>query len=307
MPPVKRVIRRVAIALGALLLLAAAALGVFVWIQVSRFDASLEKVYPVALTPLQRSTDAAVLARGRHLSEAIAPCSGRDCHGADLGGGQRIDLGPLGMMTGPNISAGGLGAAYSDAELARLIRHGIKKDGRSVRFMPSQDFSWLPDSDVSAVIAYVRSLPPVNRPNGINDFKPLVKVLDRMDKFTVDVARHIDHDHVGDGPPPTPTAVYGAYLARLCIGCHGKNLSGGPIPGAPPSLPVPTNLTPDETGLKGWTLDDFTHTLATGIDKKGKKLASMMPVESFGKLDETERTALWAYLQSLPARKFGGR
>jgi hypothetical protein len=45
----------------------------------------------------------------------------------------------------------------------------------------------------------------------------------------------------------------------------------------------------------------------TGVNKKGKKLDRMMPVASFGKLDDTEMHALYAYLMSQPAKPFGGR
>jgi hypothetical protein len=33
----------------------------------------------------------------------------------------------------------------------------------------------------------------------------------------------------------------------------------------------------------------------------------LVPVESLGKMDATERQALWAFLQTLPAKPFGGR
>ena len=71
---------------------------------------------------------------------------------------------------------------------------------------------------------------------------------------------------------------------------------------------VPLNLTPDETGLKGYSLDDFKQVMKTGKRKKdGRKLDSMMPVESFGQFDDVEMQALFGYLQSLPATPFGQR
>jgi hypothetical protein len=124
----------------------------------------------------------------------------------------------------------------------------------------------------------------------------------------IDVARRIDHAHIEKAPPPTPDAAYGKYLARLCTGCHGEHLSGGPIPGAPPDMPVPLNLTPDKTGLAGFTLDDFKQVLRTGKRKQdGRQLADMMPVESFGQFDDVEMQALFSYLQALPATAFGKR
>jgi hypothetical protein len=218
-----------------------------------------------------------------------------------------MSMGPLGTFTGPNISQGGLGAAYSDGELARLIRHGIKKDGRSVRFMPSQDFSWLPDSDVVAIVSYLRTAPAVDRPNGPMECGTLAKVLDRREQIVIDVARKIDHAKLETAGPPEPNANYGKYLGRLCSGCHGEKLSGGRIPGAPSSLPIPSNITPHETGLKDWTYEDFDKMVLTGVRKNGNKLDPFMPQEAFAKMDETEKKALWDYLRTVPPTPFGNR
>jgi mono/diheme cytochrome c family protein len=302
-PLVKRILTGVAAVVG----LAVAGGAAFVGFNVHAFGASLDKVYDIPVPNVARSTDAVVLARGKHLSESLVPCAVGDCHGPDLGGGKTVNVGPLGMFTGPNVTAGGLGASYSDGELFRLFRHGVKRDGRSVRFMPAHEFNWLSDDDFTAVISYVRTLPPVQKSNGPFEIGLLGKVLDRQDLIPLDIARRIDHAQVELAPPPAPTPAYGSFIARGCTGCHGKTLSGGPIPGAPPDMAVPLNLTPDDTGLKSWSFDDFRHTLTTGVRKSGKKLADMMPIAALGKLDDTEMHALWAYLSSLPPRPFGGR
>jgi hypothetical protein len=208
---------------------------------------------------------------------------------------------------GPNITSAGLGGQYSDGELARLLLHGVKRDGRSARFMPSQDFAWLPDDDIVALISYVRSVPPVQRASSETRIGLLGKVLDRRNLMLVDVARRIDHEQRIQAPPPEPTARYGAFLATGCKGCHGDEFSGGKIPGAPPSMPIPTNLTPHETGLQGWSFEDFERALNTGTRPDGSKIDPFMPFESFSKMNDTEKRALWAYLQSVPAKEFGGR
>ena len=291
------------IVLGAVVLL----LGGYVAVQAATFTSSMKKVYTVPLPDVHASTDSAVIARGRHLAESVAGCANSDCHGTDLGGGTRIDVGPLGSFQGPNISPAGLGAVYSDAELARLIQHGIRRDGTSVRFMPAQDFAWLPDADVQALVSYVRSMPAVDRASGEMKIGLLGRVLDRRDMIVLDVARRIDHERKADAPTPAPDAKYGAYLARGCYGCHGEHLSGGPIPGAPPSMATPLNLTPDATGLQGWTYDDFVKVLATGTRRDGRKLDPMMPFQSLNRMDEVEKRALFAFLQTLPPRPFGQR
>jgi cytochrome c5 len=300
-------IKRVLIGAGLAVTVVASAVGVFAGVQSSAYDQSMDKVYDVPLPAVTRSADPAVIARGKHVVDAIAGCSTTSCHGSDLGGGHTVEMGPVGRFTGPNISPGGLGVAYSDGEIARLIRRGIKRDGRSVRFMPVQDFNWLPDDDVAAVVSYLRSVPSVDRTNGPVGFTTMAKVLDRSDKLVVDVARRLDRATFELPPPPSASPRYGRFLARACTGCHGEGLSGGPIPGAPPSLPVPLDLTPSDEGLGRWTFGDFDRALTLGVKPDGSEINRFMPVEGFGKLDDTEKHALWAYLQSVPPRPFGQR
>jgi mono/diheme cytochrome c family protein len=298
-------LKRVLAAIGIVLAFVLVAGAAFVGWEAHAFDASLAKVYDVPLPEIARSTDPATIARGKHLAESITACATRDCHGADLGGGQEKDMGALGFFAPPNVTTK-LGD-YSDGELARLILHGVKRDGRSVRFMPSQDMVWLPDDDVRAIISYLRTVPPVARPRGETHIGLVAKVLDRIGLITLDVARRVDHQHRATAARPEPTAAYGAYLSRLCTGCHGQNLSGGPIPGAPPSLPVPKNITPDATGIQAYSFPDFDRLFSTGVKRDGKQLDPFMPLDAFKNFDATERQALWAYLRTVPPRPFGGR
>jgi mono/diheme cytochrome c family protein len=299
--------KRVLSIMGLVILVGVVGAGGWVGYQAHAFNASMARTYDVPLPVIQRSTDPAVLTRGRHLAESIGACSSKDCHGADFGGGAPIKFGPLGTIRGSNITAGGRGAEYSDAELARLVLHGVKRDGRGVRFMPAQDFAWWPDDDVTALVSYLRTVPPVDRPSGECEIGVLAKVLDRTDMIPLDVARRIDHQSRPSAPAPAATAAYGAFLVNACRGCHGANLSGGPIPGAPADMAVPLNITPHETGLKGWTFDDFDKLLSTGMRKNGKQLNPLMPVTELARFNDVERRALWAYLESAPPMEFGGR
>jgi mono/diheme cytochrome c family protein len=295
--------------LGVLALVAVVAIAVasYAGIQISRFNASMDKVYDVPVPEVTRSTDPAVIARGKHLTNSIGACSGRLCHGSDLGGGPTTAMGPVMVFSPPNITSAGLCAAYTDGDLARLIRYGVKKDGHSLAFMPAQDFRWLPDADVLAIVSYLRTVPPVERENGPTAIKPLGKILDRKGAMVLDVARRIATMPLDLAPTPTPTGAYGAYVGRMCQGCHGDTLSGGPLPGAPPSIPVPLNLTPDATGLKGWSFEDFENLMRHGVRKNGQPLNPFMPIEAWSQFDDVEMHALWIYLQSLPPTAFGNR
>lgn len=302
----KRWVKRIGLGLVALGLVIAASVGIYAKTQTSAFDDSLSKAYDVPVpTNVKASTDPAVVLRGKHLAESIMACATTDCHGADLSGGKTTKMGPLATITGPNASA--LATAYSDGELARLVRHGVKKNGRGLLLMPSQDINWISDDDLVALISWIRTVPPSPKANGPLEIGTLGKILDRKDQVPLDVARRIDHAHIELAPPPAPTPAYGKFIARSCTGCHGEKLSGGPIPGAPSDFAVPLNLTPHETGLKGYTYEEFDKILVTGTRRDGRKLDAFMPFEALAKGDDTEKRALYAYLMSAPPVPFGNR
>jgi hypothetical protein len=301
-------LKRILFGLLAAALAVAAALALYACVLVSAFDASMRRVYDVPAPALEGEHDVAALARGKQLVESVGACSAASCHGADFGGGKTTSLGPIGEITAPNITGPGL-STYSDGQLARLLRDGVKRDGRSVLFMPVDDFGWLPRSDVAAMVSYLRAVPAVDRPPGPTRISVLGKVLDRRGMVALDVARRIDHRwREGDEPPPpAPTPAYGSFLARGCMGCHGEHLSGGPFPGAPSSVAVPPNLTPDGTGMREWSFADFERVLTTGVRRDGTHLDPLMPYDAYAKYDDTQKRALWAYLRSLPPRRLGGR
>jgi hypothetical protein len=278
----------------------------FAGFEVMRFDASMKKVYSIPVPNITRSTDPAVIERGNHLAHSVAACATRDCHGADLGGGQTIDIGPLGRMTGPNLTLVAMG--YSDGELARLVRHGVKADGRSVRFMAVGEINWISDADLTAIISWIRTMPVVQRASGPMQIGLLGKILDRRDVVPLDVARRVAERGPHDlAPPPSPTAAYGGYIARACIGCHGEHYSGGRIPGAPSSLPIPANITADASGIHSWTYEDFERFSHTGVRPNGSRVNPFMPIEILNNMDDTERHATWEFLRSVPPRPYGQR
>jgi mono/diheme cytochrome c family protein len=231
------------------------------------------------------------------------------CHGPNLGGGRDEALGPMGRMVVPNITTGkgGRGNLYTDGQLARLIKHGVRHDGTTIRLMPANDFTWWPEEDVVAVVSWVRAQPPVDGDPGLTELGVMAKILDRIDSIPFDVARRIDHEHLPTAPPRAADATYGAFVGTSCRGCHGPTLSGGPLPGAPPDLPVPLNLTSHQTGLAGWTYDDFVGVIRSGKRRNGQPLKPLMSTEALRHLDDVELHALWAYLQSVPPKPFGGR
>ena len=206
------------------------------------FDRKRDRVVKLDIKGVTVVSDEATLARGKYLF-ASRGCG--DCHAANGVGRMFIDD-PAGgfQVRSPNITPGGVVAKYNEVDWVRAIRHGVKPDGRTLFVMPSEDYNRLTDADVAAIVAYARSLAPVS--GGSAEFRvPLpVKALYVVGVVT-DAAEKIDHSL----PSATPiaegaTPEHGRYVANLCLGCHGDGLSGGKIPGGPPSWPAASNLTP---------------------------------------------------------------
>lgn len=261
----------------------------------------LNKAPDVATEPVAVPTDAEAIARGEHLVNAVSSC--RLCHGDNLEGQVFIE-GEMGVfITAPNLTsgAGGIGAAYNDADWERAIRHGIGGDGRTLVIMPSYIYSHYSDEDLGALIAYLKSVPPVDNDMGQRRIGFPGSILGGFVAYN-DFASvgKIDHASVGGtAPAEGPTAEYGHYLTSvaMCGECHGSNLAGVP-PGGDGPPPGP-NLTPGGE-LSGWNEEDFMNTIRTGQTPDGETLDSEeMPWPSFSQMSDTELQAIWAYLSSL--------
>ena len=249
--------------------------------------------------------DAAAVVRGEHLA-TIRGCKG--CHGPDLGGATFIDSPVMARLSGANLTAGKGGIAGSDEQLVRAIRHGVAPNGRSLLFMPSQEFSALSEGDMGDLLAYLHSVPAVDRTPPPNTVGPLGRALFLAGKVPLLPAEVVDHQARPPQPTPGVTAAYGDYIAAACKGCHGAGLSGGHIPGTPPSWPDAANLTPHASGLAGWSEADLRRALREGISRDGRKLKTdFMPVRETRHLSDDEIGALYAYFQSVPAKPRGGR
>ncbi|HEX2861797.1 MAG TPA: c-type cytochrome [Lacunisphaera sp.] len=289
----KRVFKYLGWFLGVVVLLLVVAVGV-VYASTAR---KLGRSYVVAVKPVAIPTDASALQLGRHIAETRG-CN--DCHGADFGGAKVIDDPAIGLMWGSNLT-GGTGsrtAGFADEDWVRAIRHGVAKDGRPLVLMPSIEYAQFSDDDLGAVIAYLKTVPKVDREHTPIRVGPVARALILAGEIKL-AAEHIDH--AGLRPPtvvPGATVEYGRYLAVSCSGCHGEQFAGGRIPGSPPDWPPARNLTPGGN-LGRWSEQDFVNVLKTGTRPDGVQLNPVMPL-AFGKMTETELKALWLYLRSLP-------
>jgi mono/diheme cytochrome c family protein len=298
-------IRRIALALLALVVLAAAAL--FVGAQLGDRKAQ-RRIELAAVQPVALPEDAAAIARGRYLYLSRG-CV--ECHGADGAGRQFIKDDNGLAIKAPNISPGpgNVVAAYTPQDWVRTLRHGVKPDGRPAFVMPSEDYARLTDADVSALVAYVKRLPPAAGSGLEASIPMLVKALYGYGALK-DAAEKIDHSL----PPATPVAEgvsreHGAYVANACIGCHGPGLSGGHIPGTPPGWPDAANLTPGEgSAMKRYAnAEQFIAMLKSGRRPDGSAVSSVMPFVSLREISEVDARALYLHLTALAPRAAGGR
>ena len=164
-----------------------------------------ERTIDVQVAPVGYVNDPASLARGKYMFESRG-CS--ECHGADGAGKLFIDE-PNGMRVwSPNISPGpgSVVAKYTEVDWVRALRHGVKPDKRPMLIMPCEDYNRLTDADVAAVVAYVRSLPPVKGEGARFELPLLVKALYAAD-IVPDAPQRIDHSlppaqPVAEGPTP---------------------------------------------------------------------------------------------------------
>ncbi len=258
---------------------------------------------PLAGLNLDSIAMAQAVARGDHLVHARYGCV--ECHGKNFGGGVMVDSWLIGRLLGPNITAGkgGVTAGFAASDWDRIVRRGVKPNGRPA-VMPSADFQSMSDEELSDIVAYIRSLPTVNDTVPPPHFGPLGRVLLATGKIRLAVDEIADPmaSHAKYPPKAGTTRAFGQHLAATCMGCHGKDLSGGPIPGGDPSWPPAANLTPAADGLAGWTFEQFATVLRTGKKPDGTAVRSpMSKMVAYGKqMTDVELKALWDYVSTVP-------
>jgi hypothetical protein len=273
------------------------------------------------------------LARGEYLFNAVLGCpvchSERDfsLFGAPplqpFGGGRACaksgqplpGLAEAGGLPGTicfrNITphATGIGA-WSDGEVLRALREGVDRDGNALfPIMPAFIYRHLSDADARAVLTYLRALEPVDN-----------RLPETEVNFPVNwLVRLLPRPLEGPVPPPheSDPVAYGKYLTTVarCAFCHspresrsrqpieGFEFAGGVAFQGREDLLYSTNLTSHPSGLGEMSRDEFIALFRRAAAPATKEL-NLMPWTYFGNMTDDDLSAMYAYLQTVPAVEY---
>jgi mono/diheme cytochrome c family protein len=264
--------------------------------------------------------DDELMVRGKYLAEGVVACA--NCHMArdekgqplfnqGLSGGMLFDDAAF-QAYAPNITPDpetGIGK-WSDAQLAKAIREGIRPDGSLIGPpMPISFYRKMSDSDLAAIVAYVKAQPPVR-----HAVKESVYHIPLPPNYGPPVSGV-------PTPAPTDTLKVGEYLANIghCMECHTPRNehgmlrteylgAGGQIIKGPGGHVATTpNLTPDKSGLQAWTDAQIERAIRQGVDKDGVNLQPIMAFPWYKNISKPDMKALIAYVRSLKPQPFGGK
>jgi mono/diheme cytochrome c family protein len=260
-------------------------------------DRRLTEKFDMVLTTVVVPDDEAAIEWGGHLVNAVTGC--QDCHGPDLAGTIMSDDAAA-VLVAPNLTPGkgGVGGDLTDADWVRAIRHGVRRDGSSLLVMPSYAYARMSDRDLGAMVAYLKTLPPVDRELPAFRLRPLGRALVAAGAFDDEfVARKMAAEARYEEVEPGTSLEYGEYLATIsgCNSCHRPDLKGGPA--GPPDAPPAADISP--AGLAGWDEADFFRSMREGRRPDGSQISEFMPWQAMGRMKDEELRAIWRYMQSV--------
>jgi mono/diheme cytochrome c family protein len=248
---------------------------------------------PVADVTVARTTER--VARGERFAVLCPLCHSPNGKAPLVGQNFGKDGPPVGTIYAANLTPAGEINGWSDGEVIRAIREGVHKSGRPLVIMPSEVFHNLSDTDVQAIVAYLRSQPAVQPSTPPTKLNVVAALFIGSGVFQTSAQVPITQPIVA--PTEGASADYDKYLVSIlgCRLCHGENLAGRKPGGdGPPAGPNLTLIVPR------WTEEAFIRTLRTGVDPYRHTLAAGMPwqaVSAFAGDDDLR--AIHAYLHAL--------
>ena len=248
--------------------------------------------------------------RGAYLVRGPAGCG--NCH-TPMGpdgfvldqelAGRLVDKNDAFTAIAPNITPGGPVAGWSDPELARAIREGIRPDGSLIGPpMPFAMYRGLGDEDLASIVMFLRTVPAVANGPGSSTYNiPLPPA------YGPPVASV-------SAPAPGVTVEYGAYLAgpvAHCMECHTPMGPQGPLLETdlgrggfefhgPWGVSIAPNITSHADGVAGFTDDDLRRMITEGLRPDGSPMLPPMPYGFLARMTDDDLSAIILYLRSLP-------
>ena len=248
--------------------------------------------------------------RGEYLVRGPAGCG--NCH-TPMGpegfimdqelAGRLVEDSPAFTAYGANLTPAGRISGWSDAELARAIREGIRPDGTVIGPpMPITMYRGLGDDDLMSIVAFLRTLPAVE-----NELPASVYNIPLPPAYGPPVESVT-------APPRGVTVEYGAYLAgpiSHCMECHTPMGPQGPLLETdlgrggfefhgPWGTSVAPNLTSHPDGLAGFTDAQIAEMITKGVRPDGSAMLPPMPYGYLSAFTPDDLAAVILYLRSLP-------
>ena len=244
----------------------------------------LDRRHPVRPFAVAAAQGADAVARGKHLAD-VTGCT--DCHGADLRGRSFIDEGWWrGRYFASNLTL--KARAYSDGDLARIVRDGVRPDGSGVVAMPAFGYVRVSDAELADILAFVRSLPVGGEVQPAHHIGPL----DHWDLWRGTLKPAVSYVAAERAKAP---AAAGAEHERarhlvgiVCAECHGGELTGNGWETGAPDLAI----------VSAYSAEQLTRLLRTGVGADGREhgLMSRVAKDRLHHLDDAEIVAIHAYL-----------
>jgi cytochrome c553 len=282
---------------------------------------ALPEVGPVAELKVEMTPER--IANGEYLANHVAVCM--DCHSTrdwsrfgapvkpgTLGkGGEYFgeEAGFPGKFYSKNITPANL-KDWTDGEIFRTITTGVDKYGDALfPVMPYPYYGKLDKQDVYDIIAYIRSLKPIENATPVHsvDF-PMNFILNTIPSKAT----------FGTKPPKSDTIKYGAYLTNAagCIECHTQvnkgqiirelAFSGGRDFKMPNGITRSANITPDSiTGIGSWSENQFLERFKAYTDTanlrilKADEQNTVMPWPMYSGMDSSDLRSIYRYLRTL--------
>jgi mono/diheme cytochrome c family protein len=284
---IKRILKWIGMIIGGLLGLIIIAYLVISAVSASRFNRTYEVTADFTLNV---PDDPESIAEGQRLYTIMC----QSCHTENLAG-QTFEDFMTGQIYVANLTtgSGGVGSNRSDEDIARAVWYGVKPDGSPTIIMPPEFNQAVNISDMEKLIAYIRSVPPVDTDYPQMRPGPMMRVMHVTGIFPLVTAEMAGMNE----PPPGPISVedtlaYGEYRATFCTACHGADFTGNDFAGGP-------NITPHETAIGTWSEEEFSRAIRQGERPDGTAISTDMPWETFSLYTDEEVQAIWSYLQTV--------